>query len=330
MEQRAIMITEPDLERLQALLAQQRATSGSSAHLAKLQAELDKALVVKPKEVPGDVVTMRSTVELADLDTGETEVHTLVFPEEADIAQGKLSVLAPIGTAMLGYRVGDEFEWEVPAGVRRLRVSKVLYQPEAAGDWEHLRTLLVMYGSAIREIQTKLEILNDDFRVKQHHSPIASIKSRVKEPESIARKLASRGLEVSWDSIVQNLNDVAGIRVVCPFIDDIYFVADTLLAQDDITLIEREDYIAEPKANGYRSLHLVVEVPVFLPDKKQPVRVEVQIRTIAMDFWASLEHEIRYGRDIPESDAIALGLRDCAETISQTDIRMQEIHRRLQ
>jgi putative GTP pyrophosphokinase len=220
--------------------------------------------------------------------------------------------------------------WDVPVGVRRLRVSKVLYQPEAAGEWEHLRPLRLMYGSAIREVQTKLEILNDEFRVNQRHSPISSIKSRVKEPESIARKLASRGLEVSRDSIVENLTDVAGIRVVCPFIDDIYFLADTLLAQDDITLIEREDYIAEPKASGYQSLHLVVEVPVFFSDKKRLVCVEVPIRTIAMDFWASLEHEIRYGRGLPDSDAIALELRDCAETIWHTDIRMQEIHRRLQ
>jgi putative GTP pyrophosphokinase len=193
----------------------------------------------------------------------------------------------------------------------------------------HLRQLLVMYSCGIREVQTKLEILNDEFQAKRHRSPIDSIKSRVKEPDSIARKLSSRGLEISWDSIVENLNDVAGIRVVCPFIEDIYFVADTLLAQDDITLIESEDYIAEPKANGYRSLHLVVEVPVFFSDTKLPVRVEVQIRTIAMNFWASLEHEIHYKQDLPDSGALALELRDCAETIARTDARMQDIHERL-
>ncbi|NLT35634.1 MAG: GTP pyrophosphokinase family protein [Gaiellales bacterium] len=193
-----------------------------------------------------------------------------------------------------------------------------------------LRQMLVMYSCGIREVQTKLEILNDEFQVKRHRSPIESIKSRVKEPESIARKLHRRGLEMSAESIVANLNDVAGIRVVCPFIKDIYFVANTLLAQDDITLSERKDYIAEPKANGYRSLHLVVEVPVFFSDRKQPVRVEVQIRTIAMDFWASLEHEIRYKKkDLPNSDAVAQDLRECAEIISQTDLRMQEIHRLL-
>lgn len=192
-----------------------------------------------------------------------------------------------------------------------------------------LRQMLVMYSCGIREVQTKLEILNDEFQVKQHRSPIESIKSRVKEPESIARKLHRRGLEISAESIVANLDDVAGIRVVCPFIEDIYFVAETLLAQDDITLVEREDYIATPKASGYRSLHLVVEVPVFFSDRKQPVRVEVQIRTIAMDFWASLEHEIHYNRNLPDSEAIARDLRECAEIISRTDLRMQEIHQLL-
>lgn len=136
MEQRSIYITETDLERLRTCLTKHSATSAGGASLARLRAELEKAVVVNPAEIPADVVTMRSTIELTDLDSGETELHTLVFPEEAEIEQKKVSVLAPIGTAVLGYRLGDEFEWEVPAGVRRLRVSKVLYQPEAAGDWD--------------------------------------------------------------------------------------------------------------------------------------------------------------------------------------------------
>ncbi len=135
MHEKQIFITESDRERLQALIAKQRVETAGK-HVATLQAELDRAVVVPPREVTPDVVTMRSTVELTDLDTGETETHTLVFPDEADIDQGKLSVLAPIGTAVLGCRVGDEFEWQVPAGVRRLRVAGVLYQPEAAEDWD--------------------------------------------------------------------------------------------------------------------------------------------------------------------------------------------------
>ncbi len=136
MESRAIFVTKSDLERLRALVVKQRDVPGSSGYLAKLQGELEKAEIVDPKDLPADVVTMRSTVELTDLDTGEAEVYTLVFPDEADIGRARISVLAPIGTAVLGYRVGDEFEWNVPVGIRRLRVSKVLYQPEAAGDWD--------------------------------------------------------------------------------------------------------------------------------------------------------------------------------------------------
>ncbi len=136
MQDRPIFITAQDLERLRGLLNKQWATGRDSRYLAKLRDELEKAAVVDPKSVPNDVVTMNSTVELTDLDTSTTEVYTLVFPDEADIGQAKVSVLAPIGTAMLGYRVGDTFEWEVPAGTRRLRVSQILYQPEAAGDWD--------------------------------------------------------------------------------------------------------------------------------------------------------------------------------------------------
>ncbi len=192
-----------------------------------------------------------------------------------------------------------------------------------------LHRVLALHGCAIREVQTKLEILASEFGVGQARSPIDSIKTRVKKARSIAHKLATRGLEVSVDSALRNLTDLAGIRVICPFIEDIYFVADSLLAQDDVTLIEREDYIAQPKPNGYRSLHLVVEVPVFLSGGKQPMRVEVQIRTIAMDFWACLEEEIRYKQDLPDGETIGRELKSCADTIAQTDIRMQEIHRRI-
>ncbi|MBN1631602.1 MAG: nucleoside diphosphate kinase regulator [Thermoleophilia bacterium] len=135
MEARSIFITEQDLERLRKLVIQRRSSEGSSEYLQKLQGELEKAAVVDPAKVPADVVTMNSTVELLDLDSGATETRTLVFPEEADVEQAKVSVLAPIGTAMLGYRVGDTFEWKVPAGTRRLKIAKILYQPEAAGDW---------------------------------------------------------------------------------------------------------------------------------------------------------------------------------------------------
>ncbi len=185
--------------------------------------------------------------------------------------------------------------------------------------------LMMKYGCAIREIQTKLEVLNDEFSVRYRRNPISFIKTRTKSPESILKKLLSKNCEISLDSIQKNLSDVAGIRVVCPFIDDIYEVARMLTNQDDVTTIKTKDYIQNPKPNGYRSLHLIVEVPVFLSDRKQAMKVEVQIRTIAMDFWASLDHQLRYKKNLNNADEISAELKECADTISATDQKMQNI-----
>lgn len=182
-----------------------------------------------------------------------------------------------------------------------------------------------MYRGAIREVQTKLEVLNDEFSIRYQRNPISFIKSRIKSPESILKKLHTRGYEISLESIIENLHDVAGIRVICPFIDDIYEVAQMLTKQDDVTLIETKDYIQNPKENGYRSLHLILEIPVFFSDRKQPMKVEVQIRTIAMDFWASLDHQLRYKKDVEHAEQISADLKDCADIISATDQRMQII-----
>lgn len=185
--------------------------------------------------------------------------------------------------------------------------------------------LMMQYGCAIREIQTKLEVLNDEFSVRYRRNPISFIKTRTKSPESILKKLLSKNCEISLDSIQKNLSDVAGIRVVCPFIDDIYEVARMLTSQDDVTTIKTKDYIQNPKPNGYRSLHLIVEIPVFLSDRKQAMKVEVQIRTIAMDFWASLDHQLRYKKNLTNADEISAELKKCADTISATDQKMQNI-----
>lgn len=192
--------------------------------------------------------------------------------------------------------------------------------------------LMMKYNCAIREIKTKLEVLNDELSVSYNRNPIEFIKSRIKKPISIARKLESRGIEISIDSVMNNLNDVAGVRVICYFIDDIYYVAKMLARQDDIKLLEVKDYIRNPKENGYRSLHMIVEVPVFFSKVKQNMRVEVQIRTIAMDFWASLEHQLRYKKDIEDvvdSEDIGLELKNCAEVIADTDCKMQNIRERI-
>ena len=186
-----------------------------------------------------------------------------------------------------------------------------------------------LYDSAIREVKTKLEILDSEFRTKYSYNPIHHIEDRLKSPESMFKKLQRNNLPFTVEAVRENLFDIAGVRVICNYIEDIYQVADLLTAQDDVTLIKRKDYIANPKANGYRSLHLVIETPVYLSEKKELVNVEVQIRTIAMDFWASLEHELKYKTDTEVSAELAEQLRLCAETIAQTDMKMQQIYRTL-
>lgn len=183
-----------------------------------------------------------------------------------------------------------------------------------------------IYQSATKEISTKLEILDDEFQTRNKRNPIHSIQRRVKSPESILDKLMRRGFELSTESARENLNDIAGIRVICSYICDIYTVANMLEKQSDIEVLRITDYIKNPKPNGYRSLHMVVRVPVFFSDRMEKVKVEVQIRTIAMDFWASLEHQLHYkaGGNIP--DRIAVELKECADIIASTDLKMQSIH----
>jgi putative GTP pyrophosphokinase len=183
-----------------------------------------------------------------------------------------------------------------------------------------------LYASATREIETKLENLNNEFKYTKNRNPIHLIKTRIKTPKSIMAKLRRRGLELTVESARQNLTDIAGIRVICPYIDDIYLISNMLTFQDDIELIRVNDYIKNSKPNGYRSLHLIVSVPVFLSDRKELVKAEVQIRTIAMDFWASLEHDIAYKLPEGKSEAIRTELKDCADVINKTDLRMQNLY----
>lgn len=190
---------------------------------------------------------------------------------------------------------------------------------------------MMMYGCAIREVKTKLEVLNDELSVRNQRNPIEVIKSRVKKPKSIVEKLYRRGFPISVESMTEHLDDVAGIRVICSFVDDIYNVARMLVSQDDIKVIATKDYIEHPKPNGYRSYHLIIEVPVFFSDGKKNMRVEVQIRTMAMDFWASLDHQLKYKKDIGDSaDTISEELRQCAEVIAGTDQKMLEIRRNIE
>ena len=191
--------------------------------------------------------------------------------------------------------------------------------------------LMMRYNCAMLEIKTKLDVLNNQLSLGNDNNPFESISCRIKSPKSIIEKLKRKGYPLTVESIEQNLSDVAGIRVICSFPDDIYNLANRLCSQDDIKLIEKKDYIKNPKENGYRSLHLILEIPIFLLNEKKLMRVEVQFRTIAMDFWASLEHKVRYKKEIAEKNAaeISKELKQCADEISQLDLRMQDIRRKI-
>ncbi len=181
------------------------------------------------------------------------------------------------------------------------------------------------YRCALMEIETKLKVLNQEFNMNFNRNPFESIKTRIKTPMSIVEKMKRKGFPMTVESIDQNLSDIAGIRVICSFPDDIYTLAELLVKQDDVRLVEKKDYIQNPKPNGYRSLHLIVEVPIFLSKETKLKRVEVQFRTIAMDFWASLEHKVKYKKNIRNPEMISAELKACAEIISGMDRRMMEI-----
>ena len=195
-----------------------------------------------------------------------------------------------------------------------------------------LNELMAYYRCAIMEVETKFKVLNEQFSLQYDRNPIESIKSRLKSTEGIAKKLKKKDLDLTIDAIQENVKDVAGIRVICSFPEDIYMLADCLLNQDDITLIERKDYIKNPKESGYRSLHLIIEVPIFLQNEKKSMKVELQLRTIAMDFWASLEHKLRYKKNIDsnEIELLEKELVECAEISAALDKRMEEIRNRIE
>lgn len=192
------------------------------------------------------------------------------------------------------------------------------------------KELMMMYTCAMKEVQTKFEVLSTEFKVRHQRNPITSITTRLKRTSSITEKMTKLRKPFTLDSIEENIHDIAGIRVICNYIDDIYMIADALLKQDDVTLIEQKDYIANPKPNGYRSLHLIIKVPVFFADQRRDMKVEVQIRTIAMDFWASLEHQLKYKQEIPEQEEIVARLKACAETINATDEEMLKIRKQME
>jgi len=191
------------------------------------------------------------------------------------------------------------------------------------------KELMAYYKCAMMEVETKFRVLNEELSLEYDRNPIETIKTRLKSVESIGDKLTALNVPITVNSIEENLHDVAGVRIICGFPSDIYTLADAFLKQDDITLIEKKDYIVNPKPNGYRSLHLIVEIPIFLHDEKRTMKVEVQFRTISMDWWASLEHKIRYKKDVKVSKEITEELRECAESAAMLDNRMEQIQKKI-
>lgn len=191
------------------------------------------------------------------------------------------------------------------------------------------RELMAYYRCAIMEVETKFKVLSEELSLEYDRNPIETVKTRLKSAESIVDKLMTKGLQLTVENIENHIFDVAGIRVICGFPSDIYTISEAFLNQDDITLIARKDYIQNPKPNGYRSLHLIVEIPIFLHDQKRPMKVEVQFRTISMDWWASLEHKIRYKKDVEVERETALELFQCAEVAAALDQRMEQIQKKV-
>lgn len=200
---------------------------------------------------------------------------------------------------------------------------------EMIGNYEDVdswNTVVLLYSSALKEIGTKLEILNDEFQHVHQYNPIEHIKSRLKTPESIVNKLKRRGYEVSIANMVRYVNDIAGVRIICSFTSDIYRIADMMARQNDISVLSIKDYIKNPKDSGYKSFHMIVSVPIFLSYETLDAKVEIQIRTVAMDFWASLEHKINYKYDGTVPEHIKRELSECAEMVSDLDAKMMSLN----
>jgi putative GTP pyrophosphokinase len=205
------------------------------------------------------------------------------------------------------------------------------YLAQLHADYDPVYSLLMNYQCAVMEVETKFNVLNNRLSIQGEHNPIESIKSRVKSLDSIVRKLEKLKVPITIESVEENLQDVAGVRVICSFVDDIYKIEECFLAQEDVTLVKRKDYIKNPKSSGYRSLHLIIKTPIYTENGKKDMFVEVQMRTIAMDFWASLEHKLRYKKNISQdtADQLVKELEECAEVSAKLDEKMLQIRNRI-
>ena len=188
-----------------------------------------------------------------------------------------------------------------------------------------IENLMLMYSSALKTLENKISVINNEFRINNSYNPIEHVKTRIKSPKSILGKLKKKGLEPTYENIVENINDIAGMRIVCSFIPDIYTIVNIIENFDDIRIIERKDYVNKPKSSGYSSYHMIIEVPIQLSNGTKYVKAEIQIRTVAMDFWASLEHKINYKYDGNVSKSVLRDLKSCAKIVSRLDNKMLEL-----
>lgn len=200
------------------------------------------------------------------------------------------------------------------------------YSGNGSSDVDSWKEVILVYSSALKEIGTKLEILNDEFQHVHQYNPIEHIKSRIKTSESIVKKLKRHGYESTIENMVRHVNDIAGIRIICSFTTDIYRIAGMLERQSDMNIISVKDYIKNPKASGYKSYHMIVSIPIYLSEKRVDAKVEIQIRTVAMDFWASLEHKIYYKFEGNAPEYISRDLRECSDIVSQLDAKMLSLN----
>ena len=202
-------------------------------------------------------------------------------------------------------------------------MDHIVPMDEGIDSWN---TTIFLYNSALKEVKTKVEILNDEFQQVHQYNPIEYVKARIKTPESIVKKLKRYGKETSIENMINYINDIAGIRIVCSFTSDIYKLAEMIGKQKDLTVVSVKDYIKNPKESGYKSYHMLVTIPIFMSDRTVNTKVEIQIRTMAMDFWASLEHKIYYKFEGNAPDYISRDLRECSEIVSMLDAKMLQLN----
>ena len=224
---------------------------------------------------------------------------------------------------MLYGRISAAWQWRRDSGSE---AKEMELRMERDSDVDNWKEVILIYNSALKQIATKLEILNDEFQHVHRYNPIEHIKSRIKTSESIVKKLKKHGYESTIDNMIRYVNDIAGIRIICSFTTDIYRIAEMLERQNDIRILSVKDYIRNPKASGYKSYHMIVSIPIYLSEKRVDAKVEIQIRTVAMDFWASLEHKINYKFDVNVPEHIKTELHACARMVSELDAKMLSLN----